>query len=328
MAFLASPVAVSIGLVGSFFLLEISNLLTGLNLLVSGIIFFALPVILLVGMWVLYSKKVTLPEKASQIFLPFAIAFCYYVCVWIILFGVAQYNLDEKFFFPFSIFTAPYFVINLALSFINLRLFPLVSAAVTLITVLSLVITCKISKKNIIFDKRTIIIYCSVALLLSGIVSLQYYDRSTKVLFEDYQAEQIEDKVNLWEYVPFSADNRLKKLDEPATISFTEDYPILDGATAAYPVYGAIAQELYKGSDRKLIQQSVTCSNTREAYQRLINGEIDIFFGAQPSRQQTEAATEKGVELLLTPIAKEAFVFFVHKDNPVNNLTLEQIQDI
>jgi phosphate transport system substrate-binding protein len=103
---------------------------------------------------------------------------------------------------------------------------------------------------------------------------------------------------------------------------------MLDGATAAYPVYGAMVQELYKGLDSKTVEQYVTCSNTGKAYQRLINGEIDIFFGAQPSRQQMEEAKEKGVELSLTPIAKEAFVFFVNKDNPVNSLTLEQIQDI
>jgi phosphate transport system substrate-binding protein len=34
------------------------------------------------------------------------------------------------------------------------------------------------------------------------------------------------------------------------------------------------------------------------------------------------------VELVLTPIAKEAFVFFVNRDNPVSSLTLPQIQDI
>jgi phosphate transport system substrate-binding protein len=72
----------------------------------------------------------------------------------------------------------------------------------------------------------------------------------------------------------------------------------------------------------------VTFSRTIEAYQRLIDGEIDIFFGLQPSRQQIEAAAEKGVVFSLTPIAKEAFVFFVNKDNPVSSLTVEQIQDI
>jgi phosphate transport system substrate-binding protein len=188
-------------------------------------------------------------------------------------------------------------------------------------------ITCKIAKKNIVFDKKTII-YCSAAFLLSGIVAFQYYDRSTKFLSEDYQVERIEDEVEFYDYHPFYTDNRLKTFDEPANISFTEDYPVLDGATAAYPVYAAMAQELYQGLDRETVDQYVSCSNTGKAYQRLIDGEIDIFFGAQPSRQQTEAAREKGVAFLLTPIAREAFVFFVHKDNTVNSLSLEQIQDM
>lgn len=34
------------------------------------------------------------------------------------------------------------------------------------------------------------------------------------------------------------------------------------------------------------------------------------------------------MKLILTPIAKEAFVFFVNKENPVDNLTVKQIWDI
>jgi phosphate transport system substrate-binding protein len=205
---------------------------------------------------------------------------------------------------------------------------PLIPVSITLIAVLSIIITCRISKKKILFDKRIIIIYCSAALFLSGIAAFQYYDKSTKFISEDYQVEHIKDEVDLFDYRPFSTNNILKKFDEPAIISFTENYPILDGATAAYPVYAAIVQELYKGLDRETVKQYVTCSNTINAYQRLINGEIDIFFGAQPSQQQMETAKVIGVELSLTPIAKEAFVFFVNKDNPLNSLTLLQIQDI
>ena len=39
-------------------------------------------------------------------------------------------------------------------------------------------------------------------------------------------------------------------------------------------------------------------------------------------------AKERGVLLKLTPIAKEAFVFFVNRKNPVKSLTIEQIRDI
>ena len=49
---------------------------------------------------------------------------------------------------------------------------------------------------------------------------------------------------------------------------------------------------------------------------------------AQPSKGQLAKAKEAGVELELAPIGREAFVFFVNADNPVQNLTLAQIQDI
>lgn len=39
-------------------------------------------------------------------------------------------------------------------------------------------------------------------------------------------------------------------------------------------------------------------------------------------------AEELGIEFQLTPIAKEAFVFFVNIDNPVSNLSLEEIRQI
>jgi phosphate transport system substrate-binding protein len=120
----------------------------------------------------------------------------------------------------------------------------------------------------------------------------------------------------------------LKQLSEAPTRTISENYPILDGATAAYPVYAAMAQGIYKGLADGDFSQYVDCTKTDGAYERLINGEIDIFFGAQPSKQQTEAARERGVTLTLTPIAKEAFVFFVNKDNPVQSLTVPQIQDI
>jgi phosphate transport system substrate-binding protein len=336
MVFLATPVAVSIGLVGAFLLesyLPYSN--NAFVDIMCHLPFFALPFLVLASMWIIYAAKARLPEKASQLFLPILIAFCYYLSVWIIFFGVTHYNVNDALFNLFDKITIPYYVINICLDLTGkLGFFPIAYAAITLVTVLSILITCKIAKKNIIFDKKIIAIYCSAVLFLSGIVALQYYDRSTKILSEDYEIGRIDDEMDYYNYHPFYNDNKLKTFDEPATISFTENYPKLDGATALYPVYGAIAQELYKGLDSETVEQYVTCSSTPRGYHRLINGEdvisgeIDIFFGLQPSRQQIEEATEKGVEFSLTPIAKEAFVFFVNKDNPVNSLTLEQIQDI
>ncbi len=39
-------------------------------------------------------------------------------------------------------------------------------------------------------------------------------------------------------------------------------------------------------------------------------------------------AEESGVTLIYTPFAREAFVFIVNADNPVNSLTEQQVRDI
>ena len=309
MALFLSPVAVSVGLIGVALVVP--------------------PVIALALVWVLFAKKAKLPDKASEIFLPAFLAFCYYMCVWIAVFGLSGYRFESGLFDAFFfISTAPYFAINVFLAFLgDFSPFPLVVLAVLAVTVLSVIATCAVCKKKIAYDKKTIVL-ALVMVCLSGIAGYQHYDRGTKILGADYQAEQIEDEVDLYLYHPFRDGNLLKRLGEPAEVSFDEDYPRLDGATAAYPVYGAIAQELYRGLDIETVTRYVACSKTAEAYERLIRGEIDIFFGAQPSAQQLEAAKAKGIEFELTPIAREAFVFFVNIDNPVGDLSIGQIQDI
>lgn len=49
---------------------------------------------------------------------------------------------------------------------------------------------------------------------------------------------------------------------------------------------------------------------------------------AQLSGGQKKRAKESGVTLLYTPFAREAFVFIVNADNPVNSLTEQQVRDI
>lgn len=128
-------------------------------------------------------------------------------------------------------------------------------------------------------------------------------------------------------YRPFSKDNLLVPIPDPG-LEIERDYPHLDGATAAYPIYAAAVQAIYRNTDAKDIRSLVESSTTPEAYKRLIASEVDIIFAAQPSPEQRAQAEAAGVALQLTPIAKEAFIFFVHKDNPVTGLTTEQIREI
>ena len=136
--------------------------------------------------------------------------------------------------------------------------------------------------------------------------------------------------VELWQYEIDNANNILPKLKEPSNFKITDekDFPILDGAEAAFPVYSAFANACYEFAPSKndITNEKVPFTNTIYAFERLISGEVDIFFGARPSQDQLKSAAEAGVELESTPIAYEAFVFFVYHKNSVESLTEEQIK--
>lgn len=69
-------------------------------------------------------------------------------------------------------------------------------------------------------------------------------------------------------------------------------------------------------------------NQTPNAYEKLFNGEVDMIFVAAPSDSQKKVAKNKGLELEMTPIGREAFVFFVNQKNQINGLSIDQIKDI
>ena len=153
-------------------------------------------------------------------------------------------------------------------------------------------------------------------------------------VFEGYQTylKSIEiastQDVDLSEYRPFAENTKAVSLNEPSTFKIKDNLPLLDGATALYPVYSAFVQAVYPQKDYPLEESEVVSSQTTHAFERLLNGEVDIIFIAHPSEEQIKSAEQQGVELTLTPIGREAFVFFVHSNNPVDELSIEQIQGI
>lgn len=139
---------------------------------------------------------------------------------------------------------------------------------------------------------------------------------------------QVSDEADMFEYQPFEKESNLATLNEPATLKLEEDLPVLDGATALYPIYAAFAQAVYPEKHYPHHDSEVMVNTTPDAFMNLIDGRADIIFAAGPSEKQVQDAEQAGKELELTPIGKEAFVFFVSADNPVEELTIEQIQDI
>lgn len=126
-------------------------------------------------------------------------------------------------------------------------------------------------------------------------------------------------------YICFTNDVEIIEQQVEVTLFSEEDYPRIDGSTATLPLAEAFKAEFTK-TDIKDIE--ITHSKTHNAYINLINGNTDLILVTYPSEDEQRLAQEQGVELEIVPIVKEAFVFFVNKNNPVENLTLNQIQSI
>ena len=142
-------------------------------------------------------------------------------------------------------------------------------------------------------------------------------------------------------------DTLVAKLGEESTLKLSGELPRLDGATALYPLYSAFVRatypvpepdidipEYYPYSDYRDRENDyassllVICSKTATAFENLIDGYADVVFLMGVSDEQRAMASERGLELILTPIGREAFVFFVNKRNSASNLTVGDIRGI
>ena len=183
-----------------------------------------------------------------------------------------------------------------------------------------------------------IIIVLGVSVLTAagyGIISgaTKAYDDSIPVM---------NDTLDLNLYAPFTENTRAVSLEEEASWEMSEPLLKIDGATAFYPLYAAFAQAVYPEANYPnvlrdaiydtdayaYVNDFVVCTTTPIAYNRLINGETDLIFVYGPSEEQLRIAEGKGVDLTFTLIGYDAFVFFVNAQNPVDNLSSDDIRRI
>lgn len=144
----------------------------------------------------------------------------------------------------------------------------------------------------------------------------------------DHTVINVTPNINTQEYLPFKWPSKIVKMNDASfKLKRKDDLPIIDGATAAFPVYSAFVHAVYPRST-ELYDGVFEYNNTVGGYKKLAERKTDIFFGAYPSKEQLAYAEECGTTFAFTQIGTEAFVFFAHKDNPVNSLTAEQIRGI
>ncbi|QUH27294.1 substrate-binding domain-containing protein [Serpentinicella alkaliphila] len=203
----------------------------------------------------------------------------------------------------------------------------------------------RVTKRTFVFAIAVVIMFTSIIsyeVINSGIIELVHGKSTVGNDLTEYDLMRI---------APFKDENTLAKLDKPASLQFRDfdAMPRLDGATAAYPVYASFVESVYIGlgeyfeankndfekdvyaafvSSEHYPFSIIRCSKTGTAYERLIKGEADIIFVAEPSKAHLEEVKKMGDEFVLTKIGSEAFVFFTNSKNPVQDLSLEEIQAI
>jgi phosphate transport system substrate-binding protein len=165
-------------------------------------------------------------------------------------------------------------------------------------------------------------------ILLNLTIFFTFTRRCIPTTSEGMQAKSVE----LGDYLPFTEDSKIARLE--ASLKLTKDLPVIDGAAALYPVFSGFVNAVYPADSVHFDGEGFTAdsalrySNTRGAYRGIVDGTVDIAICVAPSQEQLDYAAERGVELVFTPIGRDAFVFLVNRDNPVDGLTVEQVKGI
>lgn len=106
-----------------------------------------------------------------------------------------------------------------------------------------------------------------------------------------------------------------------------EEYPVVDGSTANLPMmYEIMSRVTGITTEEAAIQTK--CSKTSGAWFELAHGNSDLLLVYEASEGTKEELDNIGTELEITPIGRDALVFIVNEDNPINDLTQQQLIDI
>jgi len=96
----------------------------------------------------------------------------------------------------------------------------------------------------------------------------------------------------------------------------------IDGSTSMIPLHQSLRDEFSTN------REEVWHSRTVDAFMQFVRGDIDVLLSVSYSDELIEHAVDSGVDLISRPITREAFVFLINVNNPVQSLTQDQVRDI
>ncbi len=138
---------------------------------------------------------------------------------------------------------------------------------------------------------------CITAALLAGCVSM---------------GAMAEETADMWDSIPHMR---------------YEEFPRIDGSLACVPMIEALAQKSTGCTEEEAERTLDDFTNTNPCYLELAQGNRDILL-VYEAADETKEQLEEYDPLDIRELGKDALVFLVNEDNPVESLTIQQIYDI
>ena len=107
-----------------------------------------------------------------------------------------------------------------------------------------------------------------------------------------------------------------------------ENFPRMDGSTSTAPLAEAAAAVLLGEPREAVAMLASDFSRTTQSFRNLANGLCDILIVSEPAPEVFNELDAMDFKIEMAAIALDALVFVVNADNPVDSLTLQQIQNI
>ena len=112
-----------------------------------------------------------------------------------------------------------------------------------------------------------------------------------------------------------------------------DEFPITDGSTACIPLIAQIMADT-TGLDLETARSAVTTNTTAQAWRNLglygnnYGDSVKLIIAYEAPESVKEELKTDGDPLEQKAIGRDALVFIVNEDNPVQSLTLQQLKDI
>ena len=126
-------------------------------------------------------------------------------------------------------------------------------------------------------------------------------------------------------YMCFTNDVEIIEPQIEGAMFSLENYPKVETVAETLPLAEAFQSNFTKTN---IADIDIKHSQSYNSYENLISGKTDLILVKYPSADEIKLVKDNNLDLDIFPIVKDAFVFFVNTENPIDNLTLNQVQDI